>query len=191
MKKTILFLLLTLVVMGAYAKEVSGINFPDTKTFAEQETPLVLNGAGLRKKAFIKIYSLGLYLPEKSTDADAILTADEPMAMRLVMMSGIVTPKMFIETTYEAFNEATNGNTEPIKAEIEEFVSVFKAGIAKGDVYEIVYTPGKGIEVFKNGATESPVCIKGMPIKTATFGNWVGVRSEKALMDLRDELLGK
>ena len=54
---TVLLLLLTCSI--AFALEVAGMRVPDT------DQQLVLNGAGLRKRAFFQVYVIGLYLPEK------------------------------------------------------------------------------------------------------------------------------
>lgn len=182
---------LTLLLIGALALsavEMGGVNLPATVNVKGKE--LVLNGAGIRKKLGMNIYVQGLYLSQKSKDGQAIINADEPMMIRLAVVSGIITTKMFIETTIEAYDESTNGNPAPIQKEIDSFMKAFASGVNKGDVYDIVYTPGVGIEVFKNGATISPVCVKGMPIKKATFGIWIGPRKEKALQTLRLNLLG-
>ena len=51
----------------AFPAEVAGVKIPDT------DQQLVLNGAGLRKRAFFQVYVIGLYLPEKkSAAADAV-----------------------------------------------------------------------------------------------------------------------
>ena len=51
-------LLLFLIVFSAFGAEVAGVILPDT------DNQLVLNGAGLRKRAFFQVYAIGLYLPE-------------------------------------------------------------------------------------------------------------------------------
>ncbi|MBW2201523.1 MAG: chalcone isomerase family protein, partial [Deltaproteobacteria bacterium] len=42
------------------AMEIGGVHLPDT--LMAGKSPLLLNGAGLRKKVFIKVYAGGLYL---------------------------------------------------------------------------------------------------------------------------------
>ena len=57
------------------------------------QTQLMLNGAGIRTKFFFDIYVGGLYLKEKSQDATAIIEANEPMAIRLHILSSKATSK--------------------------------------------------------------------------------------------------
>lgn len=65
--RAILLLLVSLCAYPVAAAEVAGVTFADT------DRQLVLNGAGLRKRAFFQVYAIGLYLPEKKTTAaDAI-----------------------------------------------------------------------------------------------------------------------
>ena len=56
-------LLSLLIVFSAFGAEVAGVKLPD------EDQKLVLNGAGLRKRAFFQVYVIGLYLPEKKTAA--------------------------------------------------------------------------------------------------------------------------
>ena len=59
---------------AAGAATLADVNVPDTATVAGQK--LVLNGAGMRKKGgFIKVYVGALYLPSKTSTADAALAA--------------------------------------------------------------------------------------------------------------------
>src|SRR5574340_908368 len=76
----IIFLALTMTA-PVQAKEIGGVNLPDTLPAGKEQ--LILNGAGLRTKFFIKVYAGGLYLKKKETDARKIIAADEPMAIRM------------------------------------------------------------------------------------------------------------
>jgi hypothetical protein len=88
--------------------------------------------------------------------------------------------------TREGFENATQGNTEPIKIQIEEFISVFKEKIEEDDIFDLIYLPGKGLEVYKNSELKSR--IEGLDFKQALFGIWL---SEKpAQKSLKKEMLG-
>ena len=70
-------------------KEIGGINMPET--IKAGSTTLVLNGAGIRTKFFMKLYVGGLYLQNKTSDANKVLNTDEAMAMRLHIISSMIT----------------------------------------------------------------------------------------------------
>ncbi|WP_461834636.1 chalcone isomerase family protein [Desulfothermus sp.] len=60
---------LVIVVMGilmpalAMGYEIAGVNLPDSLPAGKES--LVLNGAGIRKKLFLKLYVAGLYVKKK------------------------------------------------------------------------------------------------------------------------------
>jgi hypothetical protein len=63
--------LLLAAALTANAAEVGGVKLDDRARV--QATELLLNGAGVRKRFFLDVYAIGLYLPAKSADSDAAL----------------------------------------------------------------------------------------------------------------------
>jgi hypothetical protein len=150
-------------------------------------TELVLNGAGVRTKFFIELYVGGLYLVQENHDAGKIIEADEPMAIRLHIVSSKITSKKMEKATREGFVKATGGNVAPIQSQIENFISVFRDKINENDVYDLVYLPDKGVEVYKNAKYSSVT--PGLYFKQALFGIWL---SEKpAQKSLKKKMLGE
>lgn len=192
MGKTIIAIIIFgFTVTSSFAAVVEGVNMPEKVSVGSEE--LVLNGAGVRVKkiAFFPkdIYVAGLYLKAKSSDAGKIINADETMALRIKIITSLITSKLFTEHTRDGFKESTNGNTAPIQKEIDQFLNVFSEKIHKGDLFEIIYRKGIGVQVFKNGADHPAVTIAGMPLKSALFGVWLGDRSEENLRILAAHLL--
>src|SRR6476659_10901698 len=64
---SVIVVCLALLASAAGAAEVSGVRLDD-KTQVEGRD-VVLNGAGLRKRFVFKVYVMGLYLVQKTTDA--------------------------------------------------------------------------------------------------------------------------
>jgi hypothetical protein len=186
-RKYVIPLVLTLVIMSPAinAKEIEGVNMPEYLEVAKSK--LILNGAGVRSKFFMDLYVGGLYLQNKSNNQKEIIESDAPMAIRLHIISSLITSKKMEKATREGFENATKGNTGPIKSQIEEFISVFKEKIEKNDIFELVYLPGKGLEVYKNG--EFKCRIEGPAFKQALFGIWLG--DKPAQESLKEEMLGK
>ncbi len=148
---------------------------------------LMLNGEGVRKKLFISLYNAGLYLKQKSKDAEAIIAADDSMAIQLEIVSGFISSEKMEHATREGFDQSTGGDTAAISAEIEQFLEVFKDEIKEGDMYLMNYLPGQGVAVSKNGA-ESAV-VAGLPFKKALFGIWLS--SKPVQKNLKKAMLGK
>ncbi len=191
---TLGLLMVLATVTFSHALTIKGVDLPDSLTVGDET--LVLNGAGVRVKkiaGLIKkdLYVAGLYLKNKSADAQQIVDADETMMLRIQIVSSLLTAERFKEATLTGFAESTKGNTAPIQKEIDLFLNAFSDKIKEGDLFEIVYTKEVGVQVFKNGAKESTVTIPGMPLKKALFGIWLGERSEDALKKLAQALLGE
>ena len=68
----------------AMAREVGGVNLPDTATVQGQQ--LMLNGAGIRTRVIIKVYVAGLYTAQKTSDANAVINAATPRRVQMVML---------------------------------------------------------------------------------------------------------
>ena len=179
----ILFAMLFLST-SAFAIEMADVKMPDTIKAAGQD--LVVNGGGKRTKFFMKVYVAALYLKQKSSDAQKIIDADEPMAIKLQVTSGLVTPDKMKTAIDEGFEKSTGGNIAPIKAKIDAFTAVFK-DLANGNVYDFIYVPGKGVEIYKNGQLAST--IQGLDFKKAMFGIWLC--NKPAQESLKEEMLGK
>lgn len=183
--KSILTLVTAAVLsFSVHAVEIGGIQMPES--LSAESKPLALNGAGLRTKFFMDIYAAGLYLAEASKEASSIIAADQAMALRLHITSGLLTAEKMESATREGFEKSTGGNTAPIQATIDEFIAAFSEEIKENDVFDFVYAPTTGVNVFKNGELKKNV--KGLEFKQALFGIWL---SEDAVQDdLKDGLLG-
>jgi hypothetical protein len=174
-----LLLLLVLSPTSALAVE-----FPPTLKVGEVK--LDLNGAGVREKYFLDLYEAGLYLAQPSHDAATIINADTPMVIHIVITSKLVSQAKLLDSLQEGFQNSTQGKTETIGGEIEQFRQCFAGEIARGTVFDLVYAPGQGVGVFKNGKKQG--LIPGLAFKRALFGIWLGERP--ADVPLRQALLG-
>lgn len=190
MKKTLTAGFSTLLLAGslampAYALNVGGVDVPDTYSAMGQE--LQLNGAGTRSKWFMNLYVGGLYIPEKVNDAEAVIVADEPQAITLHITSGMITSERMTEATMDGFKAATGGDLSRIQAEVDQFMAVFQEEIREGDVFDLVYLPETGVQVFKNG--EQRDSVGDLEFKKALFGIWLS--DKPAQKDLKERMLGK
>ncbi|MBZ2169880.1 MULTISPECIES: chalcone isomerase family protein [Marinobacter] len=167
------------------ALTVDGVDVPDTYT--AMDTELKLNGAGTRSKWFMDLYVGGLYVPQAANDGAAVINADEPQAITLHIISDMITSERMTEATLEGFEASTGGNTAPVKTEIDRFMNVFKEEIKEGDVFDLVYLPGEGVKVLKNGQKRDTV--GGLEFKKALFGIWLS--DKPAQKDLKKAMLGQ
>lgn len=178
-------LLTTVLSAPAAALEVDGVDVPET--YSAMGTELKLNGAGTRSKWFMDLYVGGLYVPSTIDDGQAIINADEPQAITLHIISGMITSDKMKDATMEGFENATGGDLSAIQSEVDTFLDVFSEEIVDGDVFDLVYLPGEGTRVLKNG--EARETIEGLEFKKALFGIWLS--DEPAQQDLKKAMLGQ
>ena len=149
---------------------VTAAEFPDRIKVGDSE--LTLNGRGVRKKSFLSLYTAGIYLKNRTGDADTIINADEAMAIAIEITSGFVSQQKMVAALNEGLQKSTGGNTAALKQEIEQFQACFGEDITKSDVFSIAYLPPHGVIVSKNGQQKG--VIKGLAFKKALFGIWLG-----------------
>jgi hypothetical protein len=185
--KRILIIVFAVFLMSptASAVKVGDVNLPDSMTAGMDE--LLLNGAGFRKKLFIKVYAAGLYLKEKETDPQKIIDADEPMAIRMHFVYSEVSSKKLVDAWNKGFVNGTGGNISPIKTEIDTFNAYFSQVAKEDDIYDIIYIPDRGLSVYIKGELKGT--IKGLDFKKAVFSIWLGEKPADA--KLKKKMLGE
>ena len=172
--KTIKFYITLLLFLGlwsvqAQVKNIEGIDFPEKLSISGAE--LGLNGGGLREKlGFLDLYVGALYLPQKSRDADKIILGDTPMAIRIVIASGLVTRDRFIEALEEGFDNTSVGKYSP--KDIQSFKEFLSDAFEPNDEILLTYRPEKGTILSKNGQVRGS--FTGLPFKQALFAIWLG-----------------
>lgn len=172
MKKSIFtFILAALLWSHASAQtKINGVTL--SPKIAPAKTELILNGGGVRTRFFMKVYVAGLYVQKKSNNPKEIIEADKPMAVRIHIISNLMTSDNMTRAIREGFDKSTGGKSAQFKKEIDIACTIFQSGEIKiGDMFEIYYVPGSGIHASKNGKALN-VDLKGLPFKKALFGIW-------------------
>lgn len=190
MKKALSTSVVSLALSAALAAPVSaltveGVDIPET--YSAMDTELKLNGAGTRSKWFMDLYVGGLYVPESIDDGQAVINADEPQAITLHIISGMITSDRMTEATMEGFKNATDGDLSAIRDDVDQFMSVFAEEIKEGDVFDLVYLPSEGVRVLKNGEVRDTV--GDLEFKKALFGIWLS--DKPAQKELKASMLGQ
>ena len=168
--------------------DVGGVKLETTTTLGNAK--LQLNGAGVRYKAVFKVYAAGLYLGTKASTPEAVLAANGPRRMHIVMLRDIdanelgklFTKSMEQNTSREEFSKVIPGVIK-----MSEIFSQRKK-LAAGEYFSIDYTPGVGTSIVVLGKPAAE------PIKEPEFFNalmkiWLGKVPADA--QLKEALLGK
>ncbi len=173
----------TLPAPSAAATEIAGVTFEESVSAGG--SALVLNGVALRKKWFVKVYTIGLYVPAKTSSASGVLGQDGPRLARMVMMLGLEGSKI-ADTIGEAFEKNPANDMSALGERLDSFKALFRAS-EKGDVIDLAYAPGVGTSITHSGKALGTV--PGKDFADALFGVWIGSASVDD--DLSDALMGK
>lgn len=153
---------------------------------------LLLNGAGLRKIVFFKVYGAGLYLGTKTTDPAVAMADAGPRRVRLGLLRD-VSGADFIE----ALEDGLNANLTPEKKaaianELEALKALMKAigDVKENDLVDFDYMPSLGTVVNRNGEPVGDP-IPGKPLYDAVLAIWLGEkpideRLKKGMLGLED-----
>ncbi len=183
-------LILTTAMTAAAAPEpleIGGVELPKSMKIGAKT--LLLNGAGLRTKTIlaIKIYAGGLYLEKKNSDPDDIISADRPMAIKMNFIYNGVSAKKIVNTWNEGFEKYSPRLSGSLQEKVNKFNSFFTEEVNRGDTFDIIYLPGKGVAVHVKGELKGVV--EGLEFKKALFSIWLG--SDPCDKGLKAGMLGE
>ena len=179
-------LFVLLLALPSQAREVAGVALPETVTLRGDATPLVLNGAGVRRKFFFKIYVGALYLPGPVSTAEGVFAAAGPKRVRMVFLYDEVAREKLIRGWNEGFEaNQPEAALARLRARLDRFNGLFP-DVKRGDVIDLDYLPDHGTQVWINGRLAGT--IEGADFNRALLAVWLGEAPADA--DLREALLG-
>jgi hypothetical protein len=168
--------------------ELAGVKYPASA--AVNGVHLVLNGAGIRYKFVIKVYTAGLYLTAKAATTEAVLAAAGPKRMHVVMLRDIDANELGKLFTRGMQDNAPKEEFSKSIAGTLRMADIFSAKkkLVAGDSFWVDWVPGLGTTVLVNGKPQ------GDPVKEPEFFNallriWLGQNPADRL--LKDALLGQ
>ena len=168
--------------------EVANVKYETAVDVAGQK--LQLNGAGVRYKFVVKVYTAGLYLPQKAGTTAEVLAMPGPKRIHIAMLrdiDGNELGKLFTKgieanVTREEFSKAING----VLKLSEIFAS--RKQLNSGDHFSVDYVPGLGSTVVLNGKPLGET-IKEPEFFSALLRIWLGDKPVDS--SLKPALLGE
>ncbi len=188
MKKLLAALLFALTLPALAAVEVAGVKFDDKTKVGAGDA--VLNGAGLRSRAFFKVYAIGLYLPQKGATAADVLAAKGAKRISIVTLRELAA-EQFVDGLLDALkNNHDEAALKALQPRIDQFRSTMLTigNAPEKSAVTIDYLPESGTRLSFNG-TQKGTDIAGEDFYRALLRIWVG--DKPAQEDLREKLLGK
>jgi len=182
------FFLLAPLVMAVSdtGGDIAGVNVQSHMKLEGVDSPLVLNGAGIRYKFFFKIYVAALYLPESQNDATKILQDLPPNRMMMHITYGEVPYEKLVSGWVDGFKDNTEASVFSIlEPRLKRFNQMFST-LHEGDVIQLDYLPQEGTKVTIKGELKG--VIKGADFNRALLSVWLG--ENPVTEELKSALLG-
>ena len=179
---------LFLVSFAAFPAEVAGVKIEDRDRVASAE--LVLNGAGLRKRAFFQVYAAGLYLAEKKTLAAEAIAAAGPKRVAMHMLRDVDADQLsgaLADGIKDNHGEAEAKALEPRVKQLAAIMAEMKEA-KKGMRITLDWLPAAGTQVTVEGKPAGAP-IPGEDFYRALLRIWLGDNPVQA--DLKKALLGE
>jgi hypothetical protein len=172
---------------SAQLEVIEGVHFQSTAQVGGQV--LQLNGAGLRTRAFFKVYAAGLYVPQKAHSAAALLAQTGPRLVAMTMLRDVDADTMF-----DALSKGLKANhTEQQLAGFASQIGMLQADLRamgearEGNVIRFEFTPEAGTRLVVDGQQKGSA-IPGDAFFSAILRNWIG--DEPVDADLKKALVG-
>ena len=172
-------------VPGLHAAEVAGVRVADSIKVGNSE--LVLNGAGLRSKLFIKVYVGALYVGQKAATPAAIYDSATPRRMVLRLLRDLDADSLHSALDEGLRNNHTPAELSDMKAQADQLGGIMKAmgKVHEGDTVSIDFS-AEGVVVSQNGEVRGKVA--GANFAKALLKVWLGDKPADA--SLKKALLG-
>ncbi len=173
---------------AAGAAEVEGVRLADKVRLSDSGPELVLNGAGLRTRAFFRVYVGALYLQQKTVAPQAVLADTGPKRVAMHMLRDLAAEQLFT-----ALNDGLKNNHAPadlakFEPQVKQLEGIFSAvkSAKSGDTILLDYVPGVGTRVVVNGTDRG--AIAGEEFNRALLRVWLGDQPADAA--LKKAMLG-
>jgi len=167
----VIFSLLIAAAQPVAARDLGGVQVPDSVTVPEAKTPLALNGAGFRTRFLIKVYAGALYTAIPLTRPDQVLGASTPRVMRLQFVRAVDS-----ETLAKGWKDSFAANhsqfeLQAFRTRLQQF-NAYMPNVKENDVLRIDLLPRGITRVIVNDKTRGT--IDGADFQQGVLKAWVG-----------------
>ncbi len=163
MKALFTVMIAIMLALPVQAQEVAGVKLD--KTVTVNNHTLKLNGYGIRKKFFVKVYIGSLYSENRLPSATEALKDSGGKLIRMNFLHSKVEKEKIIDAFSEGF--ANNAPDMVTSGEAKKFLSLFSADFNRGDVVDLTLGGDGMVSARHNGKA---------------LGNIASVRLAKAVL---------
>lgn len=160
----------------ALARTVEGQRYDEQLTL--ESKPLVLNGAGVRQVGWFKSYTVGLWVPERSSDAQRVMEQGGPKRLRMAPLIDNIDSDLLAKALYDGVaKRVPEPDRERMLASMDLLARQIRAlgKFRDTDVVDLDYAPAKGMQLRLNGQTKGDA-VPGDELFAAILSIYIGER---------------
>ena len=161
------------MALAASARQIASVRVGEHVAVGSCE--LALNGAGLHRALFFKIYVAALYLVEKQTSPAGVLALAGPKRISITLLRDIPARRL-VDSLMDGIHDNTSREERPhLKGRLDGLTAILMSlGRGKrGDVIAFDFLPDAGTVVLLNGEAAG-TAIPGEDLYRALLRVWVG-----------------
>lgn len=188
MRSLCLALLLVSLPLVAGAGEIAGVKLAERARLGGSE--LILNGAGLRKRAFFRVYVASLYLAEKRHLPAEVVALAGPKRISITLMRDLPAWRLVAGLREGIRQNASPEEQQALRGRVQALAAnLLTLGQGKqSDVITLDWLPDAGTLVTLNGEVRGSA-IPGEDFYRALLNVWLGDQPTSAA--LKAALLGR
>lgn len=159
--------------VSAQAVVVEGARYESTVLLGGER--LVLNGVGVRRRFVFDIYAGGLYVPQRASRTEELVTQPGPKRVALRFLRD-VDGELFVSSLHNGLKaNHTESELARWKPQVDALTRTIQtiALARRGDSVNFEFTPEDGTRVTVNGVTRGPL-IPGADFYAAVLRVWLG-----------------
>ncbi len=166
----ITLLLTTGMTTTTHARTVAGVDIAESVTVNGNQ--LTLNGAGIRRKLFFKIYIGALYTKTALRSVNQILSDPNPKRIHMHFLYDEVSSKKLQNGWQEGFENNNNEQQmQELQSRLDQFNEMF-VDMRKDNTIEIDFNPSAGVSVTINHQPKGNIA--GQDFMHALLRVWLG-----------------
>lgn len=153
------------------AREGFGRVFPDT--LERGGKTLRLSGLGLREKYTFDIFVAGFYTPDGGCDPTRMIRDDDVKLLRQEFVRTVPGKRLEAEVRKVTEPRLPPDATEEDRRQAEAFIAMMRTDVREGTVLEMLYVPGQGTKVTRDGQLLGPP-LPGKRFQEILWGSYLG-----------------
>jgi len=169
--RRILALCLCLLPLAGQARDIDGVAVPEKITVTGGGSTLVLNGAGLRTRYWVKVYVVGLYLPQPETTAAAVLEGRADRVIGIHMRRDSDSEQIATAFLTSVSQNHTRAEMQAMQDRVTQF-RLLMPSLKRNDVLRLEFPASGETRVVLNDDVRGT--IKGADFQRALLKIWLG-----------------